>query len=314
MRRTTTARAALVAATLALTLSGTLAACSGSSGDGESPSASPSASASVDAAADQALLEKVKVEGDAGTLPTITLPSTPFDVTSLVVRVVSEGTGAVIAEGQTLTVKTAAVAGKDGSALGDTYSTAPETLIAGPDLVPALHDALVGQKVGVRIVFATPGDGGANVVVGEVVDAKDTPTRAEGEPVTPPAGLPTVTLDDTGKPTLHPITDPAPTTLVAQPLIKGAGPAVTADQSVTVHYTGWLWDGSQFDSSWDRGSPSSFALNQVVAGWSQGLTGQTVGSQVLIIIPPDLGYGDQAQDKIPANSTLVFVVDILSAS
>ncbi|WP_456844344.1 FKBP-type peptidyl-prolyl cis-trans isomerase [Cellulomonas sp. P5_C6] len=317
MRRTTTARRGLAAAAVALTLGLSLAACSGDSG--ADPSASPSASStSAENAADTAALAQVKVEGEAGSKPTITLPSTPFTVTGLTVRVVDEGTGAEITEGQTLSIQTTAISGKDGSALGDTYSSTPETLVADDQLLPALHDALVGQKVGVRILFAVPGDDGTtNVVVGEVVEAKDTPPvpkRAEGEAVTPPAGLPTVTLDADGKPSITPLTDPAPTTLVAQTLIKGAGAPVTADQTLTVHYTGWLWDGTQFDSSWDRGEPATFALSGVIPGWTQGLTGQTVGSQVLLIIPPDLGYGATASGSIPANSTLVFVVDILAAS
>ncbi|MET0787677.1 MAG: FKBP-type peptidyl-prolyl cis-trans isomerase [Cellulomonas sp.] len=323
MRRTTTARRGLAAAALALTLGLSLAACSGDSGADPSPSAS---STSTENPADVAALAKVKVEGDAGTKPTITLPTTPFTVSGLTVRVVDEGTGAEITEGQTLSIQTTAISGADGSALGDTYSSTPESLVADDTLLPALHDALVGQKVGVRIVFAVPStaDGSAtaapvtNVVVGEVVDAKDTPPvpkRAEGEAVTPPAGLPTVTLDADGKPSLTPISDPAPTTLVVQPLIKGAGAPVTADQTLTVHYTGWLWDGTQFDSSWDRGEPATFALSGVIPGWTQGLTGQTVGSQVLLIIPPELGYGAQGSgDSIPPNSTLVFVVDILAAS
>ncbi|MEZ0446540.1 FKBP-type peptidyl-prolyl cis-trans isomerase [Cellulomonas sp. ICMP 17802] len=316
MRRTTTARRGLAAAALALTLGLSLAACSGDAG--ADPSASPSASStSAASAADTAALAKVTVEGDAGAKPTVTLPSTPFTVTSLVARVVDEGTGAEITEGQTVSVHELAVSGTDGSAIGDTYSGTPESIVADDQLAPPLHDVLVGQKVGVRILIAAPGDSGTNVYFAEVVDAKDTPpvpARAEGEAVTPPAGLPTVTLDADGKPSITPLTTAAPTTLVSQTLIKGAGAPVTADQTLTVNYTGWLWDGTQFDSSWDTGDHATFALSGVIPGWTQGLTGQTVGSQVLLIIPPDLGYGATASGKIPANSTLVFVVDILAAS
>ncbi|NUU17215.1 FKBP-type peptidyl-prolyl cis-trans isomerase [Cellulomonas humilata] len=314
MRRTTTARRGLAAAALALTLGLSLAACSGDPADDPSPSAT---STSAGDPADVAALAKVEVEGEPGSKPTITLPSTPFEVTALVARVVDEGTGAEILDGQTLSIHTAAVAGADGSDLGDSYAGDPEKIAADDQMPPELHDALVGQKVGVRILFAALAqDGTTNVVVGEVVDAQDTVPpleRAEGEAVTPPAGLPTVTLDADGKPSITPIADPPPTTLVVQPLIKGTGDVVTADQTLTVNYTGWLWDGTQFDSSWDSGDPASFALSGVIAGWTQGLAGQTVGSQVLLIIPPDLGYGDQASETIPAGSTLIFVVDILGA-
>jgi peptidylprolyl isomerase len=323
VRRTTTARRGLAAAALALTLGLSLAACAGDSGDKPTPSATSSSTADP---ADVAALAKVKVEGDAGSKPTITLPTTPFEVSSLVVRVVDKGTGDTIEEGQTLSIQTTAVSGADGSALGDTYSSSPEKIVADDQLLPDLHDALVGQKVGVRILFAVPGTASAdataapvtNVVVGEVVEAKDTTPalkRAEGEAVTPPAGLPTVTLDADGKPSITPIPDAAPTSLVVQPLIKGTGAEVTAEQTLTVNYTGWLWDGTQFDSSWDSGTPATFPLTGVIAGWTQGLAGQTVGSQVLLVIPPELGYGAEGSgETIPPNSTLIFVVDILAAS
>lgn len=323
MRRTITARRGLVAATLALTLGVSLAACAGESGDDPSPSSTTSSTANP---ADAAALAKVTVEGEPGSKPTITLPSTPFEVSSLVVRVVDEGDGAEITEGQTLSIQTTAVSGADGSDIGDTYSSTPEKIVADDKLLPALHDALVGQKVGVRILFAVPGSASAdataapvtNVVVGEVVEAKDTPKPLdgpEGEAVAPAAGLPPVTLDADGKPSITPIADPAPTELVVQPLIKGTGAEVTEDQTLTVNYTGWLWDGTQFDSSWDSGEPATFALTGVIPGWTQGLAGQTVGSQVLLVIPPELGYGEKGSgETIPPNSTLVFVVDILAAA
>ena len=328
MRRTTTARRGLAAAALTLSLGLALTACSGGSGDDPTPSASSSSAATANPA-DAAALAKVEVEGEPGSKPTITLPDTPFTVSGLTVRVVDEGTGAEITEGQTLSIQTTAVSGADGSEIGDTYSTTPEKIVADDKLLPQLHDALVGQKVGVRILFAIPGQPdptataapATNVVVGEVVKAEETPEKPkplagpEGEAVTPPAGLPTVTLDADGKPSITPIADPAPTTLVVQPLIKGTGAEVTADQTLTVNYSGWLWDGTPFDSSWDRGEPAEFPLNGVIPGWTQGLTGQTVGSQVLLIVPPDMGYGAEGQgDTIPPDSTLIFVVDILAAA
>ena len=89
---------------------------------------------------------------------------------------------------------------------------------------------------------------------------------------------------------------------------------------MVVKYTGWLTNGKQFDSSWDRDSTidadlfsDSSGQHQVIEGWQKGLVGQTVGSQVLLVIPPDQAYGDKEQGSIPANSTLVFVIDILAA-
>ncbi len=112
-------------------------------------------------------------------------------------------------------------------------------------------------------------------------------------------------------------TGTAPTSLVVQPLIQGTGAKVASGQTVVVNYSVWLWDGTKFDSSWDRGATfpvQNIGQAQVIDGWNQGLVGQTVGSQVLLVVPPSLGYGATAQGSIPANSTLVFVVDILAAA
>jgi FKBP-type peptidyl-prolyl cis-trans isomerase len=103
----------------------------------------------------------------------------------------------------------------------------------------------------------------------------------------------------------------APDEVTVQTIKKGDGPVVTGDQPVRVHYTGVTWDERKvFDSTWD-GEPASLTLDAVVPGFAQALEGQTVGSQVMVVVPPDAGYGDAAQGEIPANSTLVFVIDIL---
>ena len=81
---------------------------------------------------------------------------------------------------------------------------------------------------------------------------------------------------------------------------------------MNVRYVGALYDGTPFDSSWSRGdAPISFPLNQVVPGFAQGIQGMAAGGRRVIVIPPALGYGDQAQGPIPAGSTLVFVVDLV---
>ena len=83
------------------------------------------------------------------------------------------------------------------------------------------------------------------------------------------------------------------------------------DDMVEVHYTGWLTDGTKFDSSRDRGQPTQFVLKQVVKGWTEGLQLMTPGSRFKFIIPPALGYGEQDQGVIPPNSTLVFDVELI---
>jgi FKBP-type peptidyl-prolyl cis-trans isomerase len=100
-------------------------------------------------------------------------------------------------------------------------------------------------------------------------------------------------------------------------LVAGKGKAATPASSVTVQYTGVLYKkGTQFDSSWTRGQPAQFSLTGVVKGFTQGIGGTTgvppmkVGGRRIIIMPASLGYGARANGPIPANSSLVFVVDL----
>jgi FKBP-type peptidyl-prolyl cis-trans isomerase len=107
---------------------------------------------------------------------------------------------------------------------------------------------------------------------------------------------------------------PAPETLQSVDLVVGKGRAVASGDSVSVHYTGTLLNGKKFDSSLDRKQPFDFTVgkSQVIKGWDQGVVGMQVGGKRKLTIPAPLAYGSQEKPGIPANSALVFEIELLS--
>jgi peptidylprolyl isomerase len=107
---------------------------------------------------------------------------------------------------------------------------------------------------------------------------------------------------------------PAPAKLVIKDLIKGTGAAAKLGDSITVNYVGYLYkNGKVFDASWKRGEPSTFTLEtgSLITGWTEGIPGMKVGGRRELIIPAALAYGAKGTNGIPANSPLVFVIDLL---
>lgn len=92
---------------------------------------------------------------------------------------------------------------------------------------------------------------------------------------------------------------------------EGTGESPAATDTVEVHYRGTLRDGSVFDSSYERGEPARFPLNQVIPCWTEGVQQMKVGGKAELVCPPDLAYGDRANQTIPAGSTLRFEVELL---
>jgi peptidylprolyl isomerase len=116
------------------------------------------------------------------------------------------------------------------------------------------------------------------------------------------------------KPTVEVPKKPAPTQMIEKEIITGTGPEAKSGDQVTVQYVGVLYkNGKQFDASWDRGEPFTFKLGsgEVITGWEVGIEKMKEGGRRELIIPPELAYGSQSNGTIPANSTLIFVIDLL---
>lgn len=317
MKKTWIATAAVAAALLGLAGCGSVS---------PSPSTTASASSGVTASPDDvAALASITWTADDAGVPQLDF-ATPLAVSASTTRQISEGDGMEMAIGDSVSFDYTVTSGDDLSSVYSSYEDpagASSITLDETSFDPAFLAAFVGHKVGEQFIYAavsqdvspTTGDPVTYVFAIIVTDAIRPLARAEGTAVAPVAGLPVVTLADNGAPSIEiPAGDP-PTALVSQVLIQGDGPKVAEGQTVVAHYTGWLWDGTQFDSSWDRGTPATFPLttDSLIEGWVAGLPGTTVGSQVLLVIPPDLAYGDAGQGNIPGGATLVFVVDILAA-
>ena len=195
-----------------------------------------------------------------------------------------------------------------------------------------LSKGLAGQQVGSRLLVAIPSadsfgaKGNTQAAVGpidtivfliDLISASTPLATATGAAVAPKAGLPTATVDGAKAATITVPKTAAPTKLVVQSLIKGAGPVVKSGQTIKVNYTGVLWkDGKKFDPSGDHGAPVDIQIGKgkVIPGWDKGLVGQTVGSRILPVIPPADGYGTKGSPPIGPKDTMVFVVDILGAT
>ena len=105
-----------------------------------------------------------------------------------------------------------------------------------------------------------------------------------------------------------------PSGLQYEVIEEGDGPTPTAQDSVTVHYTGKLINGTVFDSSVDRGEPADFPVSQVIPGFAEGLKMMNKGSKYVLYIPASLGYGNNEAGNIPAGSTLVFEVEMIEVN
>ncbi|GAB3651002.1 FKBP-type peptidyl-prolyl cis-trans isomerase [Zhihengliuella somnathii] len=265
---------------------------------------------------------------------------TPLTATEAGARVIEEGDGDTISEGQNVFINVAGFNTEDGELLGHDFDRDPQALPVNDEMrtqLPMMYEVLVGAKVGSLIAYiADPGSEpqpstessaapeekpeASQVLILQVQRAEDipepSPTLSEDEvaELEDAGALPTVEfVDGTPDITIPEDTD-APEGLAVQVLEEGDGREVTTEDKVTAHYYGVRWeDGKRFDGSYEGGEPIPFQLTGVIPGWTKGLEGQKVGSTVVLTIPTDLAYGEEAESMGRPAGPLVFVVEIVDA-
>ncbi|MFF9393907.1 FKBP-type peptidyl-prolyl cis-trans isomerase [Streptomyces griseoluteus] len=316
----------------------TLAGC----GDGDAKSSRASASPSPSASSPpppkivDGPLPAITAGTKFGEKPTVAKgPGEPSK--DLAVRTVIAGNGRPVAENDFIKANYLGQIWSSGKVFDNSYDRNPLVLqLAQGSIIDGWRYALTGKKIGSRVEIAVPPTWGYGpsgneqagikgtdtlVFVIDLLDSYNTKSSAKGKvvPQTDPA-LPKVATNTDGnqpKVTL-PKSDP-PKKLVSNYIIEGDGDEVTRKQAVLCQFQGLEWQGGRtFQKTYGSGRLSQFSveqMEQVVKGLAQGITGKKVGSRVLIVVPPDLGYGDNppSGSGIKKGATLVFTVDILAA-
>ncbi|MBU4465113.1 MAG: FKBP-type peptidyl-prolyl cis-trans isomerase [Actinobacteria bacterium] len=291
---------------------------------------STSASASCDrtAAGGTSAIDGITVTGTNTALPVVAV-NTPFHVDSAEFTDLSTGSGTPITTNDQLVVLDLSLtSGATGKTLVTTsYDGSLSRVFPVSRWVqsfPGFEGALKCATTGTRITVALPPGGveaqtakslgiGTNDSTVAVIDVRKVYlAKADGaDQYNQGFGLPVVVRAPNGRPGIIVPDSAPPSNLVVQVLKKGDGEVVTGDAPARLAYTGVVWAGkTQFETTWD-GDPQSITLSSMVKGFQDAVKGQTVGSEIMVVVPPDQGYGQSQQGSVPAGSTLVYVIDIL---
>ena len=309
-----------------------LTACGSKDSDaGSSPSATPSASTAASSAPSKPAkaiksLDELKVDAKQGKESTVT-GAWPLKIDKTQSTVLKKGSGAEVKADSTVTFDYVGVNARDGKVFDSSYKRGQAITFPLQQVVPGFSKGLAGHHVGDQVLIMMPGSDGydsgggrpdAGIQKGDslifVVEIKElTPTEATGEKVDPPAGLPTVSMAKDG-PKVNIGKASKPSKLVTQPLIKGKGNRITANDVVTVKYRSWAWStGKVVDDGYDDPGIQGM-LQQTIPAWQEGLAGQTAGSRLLIIAPPNKAYPEGSPDKkVKKGETMIYVIDVLRA-
>lgn len=305
-------RSLVIVPVVALAMMG-LSSCS--SDASPNPSASGSAlDLCLDVAPSTAQSDSIEVTGEFGQPASVKFEA-PMTIDTAGRTVVTEGSGEKIKAGDLVSYALTAFNTENGEKLGASgydNEALPQPITAGTPLAEILGCATVGT----RVVAALPAEGEipADIFVVDLLGV--TPQAAWGAPQDSDPNAPVVVLDETGAPTITIPEGDAPDELQVFVLKEGDGAVVAEGDTSLLQYSGVAWDtGEEFDSSWSRGVPMSSPSNQYIEGFTNAITGQKVGSQILMVIPAEQAYTSAGNEDNPLyGKDLVFVVDILATS
>lgn len=249
----------------------------------------------------------ITVTGEFGSVPVVTFEA-PLELSESTIEVLIEGDGRELQPDGPVLLSLTAYGGDDGTILAERGAGTPRNLLLTPeDVGEDLFGVLSGTTEGSRLLMVQPvDDGGPDMMLVVVIDVLR--TRAHGEAVDPPEGVPVPGEAESGAPTASmPEGLAEPTELVIVPLIRGEGTQVLPGQEAVVQYTAWTWDeGDVYDSTWEDGAiPATIVIDEAFPGLRDGLVDQRVGSRVMLLVPPAQSIGTDA---------VVIVVDILSTT
>jgi peptidylprolyl isomerase len=270
----------------------------------------------------------VSATGGFGEEPELTVPD-PWGITSTQYKVLVQGKGPVVSDAGLVQVNYLGKNGRTGVVFDESYTKGAPVTLSLSQIIPGWVKALVGQRVGSRILVAIPGADGydasggresAGILLGDtlvfvidVVQAEVTVPTGTAVTVTNP-DLPKVE-GELDKPTLSFPGGNPPTDLVVQPLIKGEGAALVAEDYIEVNYVEYVWASRSLVRQTYGYSPLMDDLASTIPGWKEALVGQTVGSRILLIVPPAKAYPEGNPDLgVPVGSTMVYVIDIMFAA
>ncbi|GAA1106691.1 FKBP-type peptidyl-prolyl cis-trans isomerase [Nesterenkonia jeotgali] len=259
----------------------------------------------------------------------------PLELEEEASRVLDRGDGEDLDEEQILEVSHAVADPSTGEVQEESFSEDNPSMIYLPQMQEQsefIYDSLTDTDltIGSEIALFEPADAetGAQATLLVLRVEGQSPAFAEGEVQEQDGELPEIENEEGTLPELLGGNEgDAPEEVSTEVLIQGDGEEVAADDQVVVRYSGWKWsDGELFDSNWpqdedeDDAGPAGFPLSNLVPGWAEGLEGQQVGSRVLLVIPPESGYGESEEDAEEgtehelAGETLIFVVDLIASA